>query len=67
MKSKRYRVTVKAVDSSSAETIVGAVVVEAMDHDAAGRLALQKLWTTEHEKSGAKPITHAERITGEGG
>jgi hypothetical protein len=67
MKSKRYRVTVKAVDQASAETIVGAVVVDAADREAAGRLALQKLWTAELEQSGARPVTHAERITGEGG
>jgi hypothetical protein len=67
MKSKRYRVTVKAVDAAAKETIVGSVVIEAGDRDAAGRLALQKLWTAELEQSGAKAVTHAERIAGEGG
>jgi hypothetical protein len=67
MKSKRYRVTVKAVDEASTETIVGSVMVEAMDRDAAGRIALQKLWTPELERSGARPATHAERVAGEGG
>jgi hypothetical protein len=67
MKSKRYRVTVKAVDEAATETIVGSVMVEAMDRDAASRIALQKLWTPELEKSGARPATHAERVAGEGG
>jgi hypothetical protein len=67
MKSKRYRVTVKAVDAGSAEKVVGSVIVEAADRDAAGRLALQKLWTEDLEQSGSRPVTHAERIAGEGG
>lgn len=67
MKSKRYRVTVKAVDAGATETVVGSVMVEAMDRDAAGKIAIQKLWTPELEQSGAKPATHAERVAGEGG
>jgi hypothetical protein len=67
MKSKRYRVTVKALDAASTERIVGSVVIDAPDREAAGRIALQKLWTPELEQSGARPATHAERIAGEGG
>ncbi len=67
MKSKRYRVTVKAMAQDGEETTVGSVIVEAPERELAGKLALQKLWTPELEKSGAKPATHAERIAGEGG
>ena len=67
MKKKRYRVTVKSIDSSAVETTIGSVVVEAVDRAAAERIALQKLWDTSLEASGAHPSTHAERITGEGG
>ena len=67
MKSKRYRVTVKAVDAAAVESTVGSVFVDAKDRDAAGRLGLQKLWTPELEESGAKPATHVERVAGEGG
>ncbi len=64
---KRYRVTVKAVDASTAETTVGSVIVEAKDRDAASRLGLEKLWRPELEQTGAQARTHVERIAGEGG
>lgn len=67
MRSKRFRVTVKAVGEAVEEKVVGSVIVDAADREAAGRIALQKLWTPELEQSGAKPATHAERIAGEGG
>jgi hypothetical protein len=67
MRSKRFRVTVKAVRDAQEEQVVGSVIVDAADREKAGRLALQKLWTPELEQSGAKPATHAERIAGEGG
>ena len=64
---KRYRVSVKAIDSSSNATDLGSVVVEAKDRDAAMRIGKAKLWTPELEQSGASAETHAERIAGEGG
>ena len=67
MRSKRFRVTVRPVSESAEEKILGTVIVDAPDRQAAGRIALQKLWTPELEGSGAKPATHCERIAGEGG
>ena len=66
-KKKRYRVTVKAVHPASGETSVGTVLVEAKDREGALRLGREKLWTAEHEASGASAEVHAERIAGEGG
>ncbi|MFM7142728.1 MAG: hypothetical protein ACKO2K_12540 [Alphaproteobacteria bacterium] len=66
-KKKRYRVTVKAVGPGPGETTLGNVVVEAKDREAALRLGREKLWTAEHEASGATADVHAERIAGEGG
>ena len=63
---KRYRVTVKAVESSG-ERALGSVVVEARDRDTASQAGLAKLWTKELEASGARAETHVERIAGEGG
>jgi len=67
MKKKRYRVTVKSIDAAAVASSIGTVVIEAADRAEAERLALQKLWTPQLEASGARPETHAERITGEGG
>ncbi|HZR80247.1 MAG TPA: hypothetical protein VFD92_04040 [Candidatus Binatia bacterium] len=64
---KRYRVTVTAVGGSSSGTALGSVVVEAKDRDAASRLGIEKLWKPDLEAGGARPDTHVERITGEGG
>lgn len=66
-KKKRYRVTVKAVGPGETETTLGNVVVEAKDRESALRLGREKLWTAEHEASGATADVHAERIAGEGG
>lgn len=63
---KRYRVTVKALGATG-ETELGSVVVDADDRDAASRIGLEKLWKPELEQAGARPQTHVERITGEGG
>lgn len=64
---KRYRVTVKSMGPAAEETVLGSVIVEAKDRDAAGQLGLAKLWKAELEATGARPETHVERIAGEGG
>ena len=67
MPRKRFRVTVKAVDASNAESDVGELTVDARDRDDATRKVLAQLWTPELEASGKKPSTHTARVSGEGG
>ena len=67
MPRKRFRVTVKAVDASNAESDVGELTVDAKDRDDATRKVLAQLWTPELEASGKKPSTHTARVSGEGG
>ena len=67
MPRKRFRVTVKAVDTSNAESDVGELIVDAKDRDDATRKVLAQLWTPELEASGKKPSTHTARVSGEGG
>ncbi len=67
MPRKRFRVTVKAVDASNAESDVGELIVDAKDRDDATKKVLAQLWTPELEASGKKPSTHTARVSGEGG
>jgi hypothetical protein len=64
---KRFRVTVKAVDAASNETVLGTIVVDAPDRTQAGKIALERLWDPKLEAGGSRPATHVERIAGEGG
>ncbi len=64
---KRFRVTVRAVDANGVESEVGNLTVDAKDRVEASQKVLAQLWTPELEASGKKPVTHAERVTGEGG
>ena len=65
MPRKRFRVTVKAVDASNAESDVGELIVDAKDRDDATQKVLAQLWTPELEASGKKPsdIYVAPRMT----
>lgn len=61
-KKKRYKVTVRAGDA-----VIGSVMVEAKDRDAAARAGIERLWTPAHAAGGTEPQAHVERVSGEGG